>query len=1107
MSNPGRSVLVVLVMGVMFALAPGAALAADTVIGFDDQPSGTVLSTQYASLGVTFDQSPSGAAGYHPTVQSDPTDAHSTPNVLNIQAHGGEVSQALMWARFAAPRNHVSAYIGDASGSSYPAQVTMQGYDLAGNAITGATDTVSFSSAGVDNPIGITDPQSAISYVEIVSQIPDYGPIAIDDFSFDAVPSAIPPDFALSAASSNVRLAPGASFTQTLTLHRNSTSSGPISLSVSGLPSNIGVSLSPNPATGGDGSTITLTLSAPADSPPESANVTVTGTPSASAGTQPRSVTFGLNVAGPYELRVQGIQVTQGVQYPVGVLVPSGSDSGGNYTGVDLVVRKQTAARVYVDAIGALAPGISNVDVTLSGFRNGQPMIGSPLHPDYGPSTVTDVGEADPAPVFSPELLSDANAYTFTLPTSWASGTVQLVANATPLPTFNPSQLECSSSACQAARTFTLNDVTFRPTQTFTLGTVALMNGTVGPVSSDRVFADTKLVTPLSAGNFLVTPYEGTIDASSILNAPSSAQIDVRSALRSLVDTWDSDNGHPFDATSGVVRTGSGSQTGGRTSVVDFNPDGSGDDRPLTAVAHETFHLFGLKHASVECGGGQDSDSDDTGQAGVPWPLKPGDNEDVLEATLEGNQATDTDPPPPDDGFGQLLGVGLNMSSEPYQILADGLGGVGEYYDFMSYCSPTRGFGDAGNWVSPINWENLVSRFAVTAGAADVSARTARARAASRAGIASVASVNSHELRILAYADTTGVHIEGVGPTVGPPVPTGGSPYTLTALGAHGQILRRIPMAITAGHVDFVGPLDELTAEVPAAGVDAIQVSLNGTVLASRTRPKLAPRVRLLAPHARAIVGGRRSVVIRWRASNPEHQLLTASIDYSRDNGRTWRTVFVGANRGRVSLPAFYFTRSRAARVRIRVNDGFNETSHVSARFTALGAPPQAAIQSTLPRLPGDAMLPLVGQAFDTQLRMLAGGHLQWYDGRVALGSGNAITAGPLPPGINRITLRARDSYGAVGSASVTVRVAAVNLPFLKLSIPRSIRSRTRVLTIRASSSIAATLTVGRRSLRLRSRPGQLRLSVRRGRVPILLELRVSAGGTITPFAALVGRR
>src|SRR5581483_3227711 len=49
------------------------------------------------------------------------------------------------------------------------------------------------------------------------------------------------------------------------------------------------------------------------------------------------------------------------------------------------------------------------------------------------------------------------------------------------------------------------------------------------------------------------------------------------------------------------------------TAVVDSN-------RPVTDVMHEIGHMFGLAHASEDCGGGQDNDSDDQGQTGEPWP-------------------------------------------------------------------------------------------------------------------------------------------------------------------------------------------------------------------------------------------------------------------------------------------------------------------------------------------------------------------------------------------------------------------------------------------------------------------------------------------------------
>ena len=96
-------------------------------------------------------------------------------------------------------------------------------------------------------------------------------------------------------------------------------------------------------------------------------------------------------------------------------------------------------------------------------------------------------------------------------------------------------------------------------------------------------------------------------------------------------------------------------------------------------------------------------------------------------------------------------------------------------------------------------------------------------------------------------------------------------------------------------------------------------------------------------------------MVVRWRATNPDHQNLTASVDYSRDDGRSWKTVFIGPNTGHASLPGSYLEGSRSARVRVRVNDGFNESVAVSSRFTVLDAPPQVTIAKTLKTIPGDA--------------------------------------------------------------------------------------------------------------------------------------------------------
>ena len=1104
-------VTLLLTTGILIAV-PSVAFAADTVINFDNLSSNTVVSSQYAAQGVTFDQTPSGPIDFMPRVLSDPG-AHSPPNVLDIEQGGFcglEANRVELWARFAAPRNHVSMFVGDLQ-SLAGERVTLSGFDLNGTAIPAATDTVTTSGGrGVHTLLQITDPNSQISFFHVQGP-PDAVCVAVDDLGFDAVPAGIGPDFGLSALASSATVIAGGSQVVPLVLHRTATSTGPISLVVSGLPQGVSASLNPNPVNGGDGTPITLTLTAAANAPPAvNIPVTVTGTPSPSAGPQQRSVTIPVSVSGTFDLRAQGIDVTQGIQRDAGLLVPSGAGfPGRRYLGVDLVAGKKTVVRFFADAHGA-PQGIPGVGAKLHGFRNGVELPGSPLSPEYGPGTsstgtarLPDTGEADPAAVFRAELTSNQNAFTFTLPDSWASGTIQLVADVVPpLPSFTgPQVIECQSPSCLANNSFTLNGVTFHPTGGFELNTIALtVNGT-NPVPADQVFTDAKAVAPLAevAGpgpgpHFVVFPYEATLDVSSLINGGGP---NVGQAVEGVVAQWDANNAPPSDGTIGITPTGTNGSTFGRDSEADFTPNSSsGNDRPLTSVAHELFHQFGLPHASNECGGGQDNDSDDQGQTGEPWlPLA---------------QAPSGEPNvnPPDDGIGQLDGIGLDTTSEPYTILADGLNGISQYYDFMSYCSATRGFGDSGNWVSPQNWE-AVFHNAHFGGAAPQRAATASSQGGP---LTWVAALDPAQLRVIGFVSSSGqVQLTSVGPQVGPRLPSpkgAASGLTLVARGPNGKTLASVPMTRTPGHVDQAGDFDEITGTVPASGAESIAVEAYGKVLASRVRPARAPRVQVLAPTSGARAGAGPTVLVQWSAASPEHLPLTASVDYSDDGGRSWRTIFIGADRGRVSLPSFYFPGSRDGRVRVRVNDGFNETAAVSAAFTAAGAPPQVSIVSPGPRtqLSGDATLQLAGEAFDQQLRSLSGHSLQWFDGAVPLGSGATISAGPLPPGANRIRLVARDAAGRTASATIVVNVTPVKVPFLNLTIPARVSSRASQLTLLASSAVPAKLTISGRSFDLTRTPKRLIVPIMPGQSPLLLELRATANGTSTPFAAEITR-
>lgn len=47
----------------------------------------------------------------------------------------------------------------------------------------------------------------------------------------------------------------------------------------------------------------------------------------------------------------------------------------------------------------------------------------------------------------------------------------------------------------------------------------------------------------------------------------------------------------------------------------------------------------------------------------------------------------------------------------------------------------------------------------------------------------------------------------------------------------------------------------------------------------------------------------------------------------------------MGNNTGRLALPRGYFSRSSSARIRVRVNDGFDQVSAISGRFWILKRP------------------------------------------------------------------------------------------------------------------------------------------------------------------------
>jgi hypothetical protein len=1084
-----------LVVFLVFLLVPRAATAGTTTVNFDNLAAGTVLGTQYQSQGVILGQGP-----HHNTLISKVLDvgaaAHSAPNVASI-ATCGEIPTVDGLGTFTGGRHEVSVYVGDPQFGS--GQLTLTGYDQNSQPIAGASDTAQVPGDGhVGTLLSISDPNGNIWYFSLTAATSGFVCPAMDDLTFDVPAVPPPPDFGFDAQNTNVTVAAGTSVSVPVALNRLAGSTGPISLSTGGAPSGVTATVSPNPDSGGDGSSITLTLTAAANAPPTTnGSITLTGTPSAMAGTVPRSAMIPISVSGNFDLRAQGIDVTQAIQTN-GLLIPSGADSGGSYNGVTLFSYTDTVARVYADAHGA-PNGVAGVQVVLHAYRNGVELADSPLMPDYGPAVLPDTGEADPAPVFPAERTSDSNAFTFVIPWDWTTGTITLTADVSqPLPSLGggPRALECTSPACQANNSFTLKNVTFVQPPAIDISTVEIAKVGDAPLPSpDTVFAAARTLTAGGAG-IAVYPYTTELELDNQLLATLGS--DLNTGYGNLLMQW-ADGltsceldciryGLPQDFVIGVTTDQRGVTMGGwnLSNLPLFNPAGGQDahlgiavvnpTRPLTSVAHELGHLIGRNHADVPqqppgCGGN-----------GGPWPP---------------------------DGKGYIEGIGLDPRTSPFKIIAPGLPGEpAQWYDWMSYCANINESTGGGNvpdaWISDRNWEaDATDELAF--GQRQLAGGEFGQNVARRRPSALASHPGQAMLTVLATGATNGVSFFTVlpGRSLRPPIGAP-SPYMLTARDSSGHVLSTVTMSGSIGHADQPKPelFDTLEAQVPARAVHSLAISTGGRVLATRVRPAHPPRLKLLAPRASQVVGGRRRVAIRWRATDPEHSPLTIFVDYTPDGGRRWRTVYGGANRGRTTLPAFFFARSRDARLRVRADDGFNETQALSSRFTVLAPPPQVTITSPATRshvVEGD-ILNLRGAAFDSTPRPLTGASLQWMFGRTLLGRGTATTVRDLPPGTDRISLIARARSGATGSASIVVFVRPAHLSFLATNIPKRISRRTRRLTLHLRAALPMSIRIGRRTFKLTAGARTISLPIARARTPILTTLWVTVGGATQPL-------
>jgi hypothetical protein len=356
----------------------------------------------------------------------------------------------------------------------------------------------------------------------------------------------------------------------------------------------------------------------------------------------------------------------------------------------------------------------------------------------------------------------------------------------------------------------------------------------------------------------------------------------------------------------------------------------------------------------------------------------------------------------------------------------------------------------------------------------------------------------------------TSAEITGVKPRSGEP--RGGaadSTYAIVARDAAGLVRSRTAAQVSHEHGHPGEHIESIVADIPAAGVTRVElVRVDGTVLASRAASAGAPQVRVLSPR-----GGRRvgDALVCWRATDPDGDRLDVKVDFSADDGRTWRLIHIGRGGSSVRLPSGLLGASQRARIRVRANDGFHETAARSARFRSLGHKPHVRITSQGGAVGADQTVYLAGDAYDDQHLRLTGKRLQWFDGRRRIGRGPAISAEGLRPGRHVIRLVARDRLGRRSTASVRLRVRAVKPAVLSLAAPETVAPTARRVRLSIASTVAARLQVRGAGVRsaaasVSRRPRSVSVRVRPGAEPLRVTLALRAGRRLTRVPLAIAR-